>query len=133
MSIRIVIGRSPPFHCKPRPHPRLVNLFAAPAIAMASLLAITSTAVLAADMPVKAPAAPAHNWTGCYVGVNGSGAASGSNFTGRVDPGSHLIDPGDLAAVGAAGTGSANQGGFVAGGQVGCNLQTGTLAFGVEQ
>ena len=42
----------------------------------APLLAITSTAVLAADMPVKAPAAPAHNWTGCYVGVNGGGAVT---------------------------------------------------------
>jgi outer membrane immunogenic protein len=135
MSIRIVIGRSPPLHCKPRPHSRPANLIAAPVIVMAALLAINSMTVFAADLPVKAPPSPpspAYNWTGCYVGVNGGGASSGTNFTSRVDPGTHLTDPGDLAAVTAAGTGSANQGGFLGGGQIGCNLQTGLFAFGVE-
>ncbi len=94
----------------------------------------------AADMPMKmsmkaAAAAPVFNWTGCYVGINGGGAASGSNFTSRVDPGGanpHLVDPTDLATVGRYGTGSANDPGFIGGGQVGCNLQTGAFVVGIE-
>jgi outer membrane immunogenic protein len=88
----------------------------------------------AADLPVKAPApaAAAFNWTGCYVGLNGGGATAGSDFTSRVDPGTHLVDPGDLVIAGATGTGSADDAGFIGGGQIGCNLQTGTFAFGVE-
>ena len=90
-------------------------------------------AATAADMPMKAAAAaPVFNWTGCYVGINGGGAASGSNFTSRVDPGTHLVDPADLATAGASGTGSANDAGFIGGGQVGCNLQTGGFVFGIE-
>ncbi len=58
-------------------------------------------AAMATDMPMNMPmkaaaAAPVFNWTGCYVGINGGGAAAGSNFTSRVDPGTHLVDPGDL-------------------------------------
>jgi outer membrane immunogenic protein len=94
---------------------------------------ILAGAAMAADMPMKAaPAAAAFNWTGCYVGVNGGGAASGSNFKGRVDPGTHLVDPGDLVIAAATGTGSANDAGFIGGGQVGCNLQTGGFVVGVE-
>jgi outer membrane immunogenic protein len=96
-------------------------------------LPILIGAAAAADMPMKAaPAAPVFNWTGCYVGINGGGAASGSDFTSSVDPGTHLIDPGDLAIAGATGTGSANDAGFIGGGQVGCNLQTGGFVFGIE-
>ena len=72
------------------------------------------------------------NWTGCYVGINGGGAASGSDFTSRVDPGTHLVDPGDLVIAAATGTGSANDAGFIGGGQVGCNLQSGAFVVGVE-
>jgi outer membrane immunogenic protein len=94
---------------------------------------ILAGAARAADLPLKAaPAAAAFNWTGCYIGVNGGGAASGSDFTSRVDPGTHLVAPDDLAIAGATGTGSANDAGFIGGGQVGCNLQTGAFVFGVE-
>src|ERR1700731_3804844 len=49
------------------------------------------------DLPLKAAAAaPVFNWTGCYIGVNGGGAAGGSDFTSRVDRGTHLIDSGAL-------------------------------------
>jgi outer membrane immunogenic protein len=85
-----------------------------------------------AAMPAKAPAAPAYSWTGCYIGANAGGAASGSDFTTSVSPGTHLGNPADLAAVDAAGTGSANDSRFIGGGQVGCNWQTGMLMFGVE-
>jgi outer membrane immunogenic protein len=102
-----------------------------PAPAAALVATLSSTFGLAADMPMKAPAAPPHSFTGCYLGVNGGGAALGANFTGQVDPGTHLVDPGDLAAVGTA-VSSANQGTFLGGGQIGCNLQTGAFAFGLE-
>ena len=101
--------------------------------------ALTASAVLVAvggasgaDMPVKAPPPPVFNWTGCYLGVNGGAASAGSNFTSGVDPGTHLVDPGDLATVASIGTGSANEGNFLGGGQAGCNLQTGSLVFGLE-
>ena len=94
-------------------------------------------AAMATDMPMNMPmkaaaAAPVFNWTGCYVGINGGGAAAGSNFTSRVDPGTHLVDPGDLVIAAATGSGSANDIGFIGGGQLGCNLQSGAFVFGVE-
>jgi outer membrane immunogenic protein len=89
-------------------------------------------AAAAADMPMKAAAAHVFNWTGCYVGLNGGGASGGSNFTSRVDPGTHLVDPIDLATVNVLGTGSANDLGFIGGGQAGCNLQNGAFVVGVE-
>ena len=89
----------------------------------------------AADLPVKAPAvaAPAaYSWTGCYVGLNAGGASAGTDFTSTARGGTYLVDPADVAAVSAAGTGSANNSGFLGGAQAGCNLQTGTLVWGLE-
>jgi len=88
---------------------------------------------MAADLPLKAaPTAPAYSWSGCYIGVNGGGAASGSDTATSVDPGTHLVNPADLATVGSAGTGSANGDNFIGGGQAGCNWQTGTMVLGLE-
>jgi len=84
----------------------------------------------AADMPTKAPA-PVYDWTGCYVGLNAGGGASGTNFASTVDPGTYL-GPADAATVSADGGGSRNDSGGLAGGQLGCNWQTGTLVLGVE-
>jgi outer membrane immunogenic protein len=87
----------------------------------------------AADMamPTKAPPAPVYDWSGCYGGINAGAAASGSNFGAAVDPGTHLLgaDPG---VVGADGSGSHNNGAFIGGGQVGCNLQSGLWVVGLE-
>ena len=111
---------------------------AGPRLALAGIslsAPIFAGAATAADMPVKAAAAaptPAFNWTGCYVGINGGAAASGSSFTSTVNPGTHLTDPADLATVSAFGSGSANDLGFIGGGQAGCNLQTGTFVVGIE-
>ncbi len=99
---------------------------------MALSATMLAGAATAADMPMKAAAAPVFHWTGCYVGVNGGGAASGSGFTSRVEPGTHLADPADLATANAFGTGSANDLGFIGGGQVGCNFQTGAFVAGIE-
>ncbi len=94
-------------------------------------LACGSTAAAAADMPLKAPAPPAFQWSGCYAGLNAGGGGSGTNFTATVDPGSHLTG-GDPALVGADGSGSANFTGFLGGGQAGCNWQSGLLVYGLE-
>jgi len=84
------------------------------------------------NMPKKAAAAPVLNWTGCYIGINGGGAAAGSSFISAVDPGTHLVDPADLATANQYGTGSANDLAFIGGGQVGCNYQTGAFVVGIE-
>ena len=61
----------------------------------------------AADLPVKAPvAAPAYSWTGCYIGGNLGGGWTHKEFHFRAE------DEGTL-----------NVGGFVGGGQVGCDYQ----------
>jgi outer membrane immunogenic protein len=65
----------------------------------------------AADMglPIKAQPQPAYSWTGCYLGVQaGGGAITHDNFSG--------------------GSG----GGFLAGGQVGCNYQFDQVVVGIE-
>jgi opacity protein-like surface antigen len=64
----------------------------------------------AADMLTKAPvAAPTiYNWTGCYVGVHGGGGSLNDPFV-------------DVAG-----------GGVIAGGQVGCDYQTGRIVWGLE-
>ena len=94
-------------------------------------LAGGSVAAAAADLPVKAPPAPAYQWTGCYGGFNVGAGASGSDFGSTVDPGTHLLgdDPG---LVSGDGSGSANTVGFIGGGQAGCNFQTGTIVVGLE-
>jgi outer membrane immunogenic protein len=96
------------------------------ALALAPLAAAT-----AADLPTKAPSTTAFTWTGCYIGINGGGGASGSNFTTVVGSGTHLI-PDDATTVGGIGTGSGNDSQFLAGGQIGCNWQSGTYVYGVE-
>jgi outer membrane immunogenic protein len=80
-------------------------------------IALTVTTVVgfpfaasAADLSVKAApvAAPTYNWTGCYVGVNAGAGVLNSTWS-------------DGNGVGA-----------LAGGQVGCNYQTGMLVAGIE-
>lgn len=76
----------------------------------------------AADLPTKAPvykapvAAPLYSWTGCYLGAHvggGWGRTTWANTSG-LDEGTSNID------------------GFLGGGQVGCDYQTGPLVFGAE-
>ena len=111
--------------------PRAVweRLYGIVGLAFAGVL-VTSSA-LAADMPMKAPAASVYQWGGCYLGVNVGGGASGTNFGSAVDPGTYLA-AGDAATVGGSGSGGANADGILAGGQAGCNFQSGTLVYGLE-
>ncbi len=103
-----------------------VRLFAA-----AIALAVGATAAMAADMPLKAAQAPIYQWSGCYVGINGGGGASASNFSTNVGTGTYLTGT-DPATVDLDGGGSANDTRAIGGGQVGCNWQTNTVVFGLE-
>lgn len=80
---------------------------------------------------MKAAQPSIYNWSGCYVGANIGGGASASNFGIGVDPGTHLLgaDPGVVAGNG---LNSHGEDGLLAGGQVGCNYQSGLLVAGFE-
>jgi outer membrane immunogenic protein len=98
----------------------------------AACAAVLSMGVaFAADMPAKAPAAPVYQWTGCYIGLNGGGGASASNFTTTVGAGGQLVGS-DPATVSGDGTGSGSGSNFLGGGQAGCNWQSGTVVAGLE-
>jgi len=83
------------------------------------------------SLPTKAPVAPAYQWTGCYVGLNGGGGAIGTNFRTTVNSGTYL-DVADAAEVSNDGTGSYDNSNFIGGGQVGCNWQSVTIVVGLE-
>jgi outer membrane immunogenic protein len=81
-------------------------------------------AASAADLAVKAmpyaAPAPVFSWTGCYVGVHAGagvfhdqGFQSGGGITADLRPDRHGV-------------------GGLAGGQIGCNYQTGMLVLGIE-
>src|SRR5437868_6936227 len=96
-----------------------------------SLLAfIGAQTAQAADIPMKAPprfVPVVYNWTGFYIGVNaGYGwsrdrTVNFSNITGT------LVSPTGVPALVAFDTKGA-----VAGGQIGYNVQSGALLFGIE-
>jgi outer membrane immunogenic protein len=105
-------------------------------ISAASLLALSASA-LAADLPARrapAPVAavPVFAWTGFYVGVN---AGYGfSDFKGRdisLPAGSVAGSPGTDGTLRVTG-GTANEDGFVGGGQIGYNQQIGRFLIGLE-
>lgn len=105
------------------------------AVAVVALAAVNSAdGARAADLALKAPpAAAVFSWSGCYVGANAGLGFASSDFGSSVDGGTHLLTAnGDPAAVGLGGTGSANSTGFAGGGQVGCNLQSGSFVYGLE-
>jgi outer membrane immunogenic protein len=87
----------------------------------AGLLAVAVAAPsLAADLPrpaYKAPiyTAPAFSWSGFYVGVNGGYGWGRSNWTNAVGT-----------------TGDFTVKGWLAGGTLGYNLQTGSFVWGIE-
>jgi outer membrane immunogenic protein len=75
----------------------------------------------AADMAVKAPPPPpVFSWTGCYVGGNLGGGWTHKHF--EFTDGGQLFDEGTLG-----------QGGFIGGGQLGCDYQFGSnFVVGVQ-
>jgi outer membrane immunogenic protein len=117
--------------------PRLHRQVRAASLTLVTLMLVGGSKIAAAadmaksGMPTKAPAAPAYQWTGCYVGLNGGGGAIGTNFQTTVNPGTYLV-PADAAVVSNDGTGSHDNSNFIGGGQVGCNWQSGTVVAGLE-
>jgi len=94
---------------------RLVSL----ALIAAGSLAAGSLTAVAADLPVKAPAAvmaPVSTWTGCYIGGNVGGAWGSGSIHDSL---------GVLARSG-------DNSGFVGGAQIGCDVQTGAWVFGIR-
>jgi outer membrane immunogenic protein len=92
------------------------------ALSIAALGAATQSAS-AADMHYKAPHVDPYKWTGFYVGYNvGYG-------WGKVD----MTNRGpDIFFAPVGGTDSLSPKGWLGGGQIGYNWQTGAIVFGVE-
>lgn len=88
-----------------------------------------STAVSAADLPVKAPppAAVVWSWAGPYIGINAGVARHRSKFFDLGDPGCC-----QLAFPAGGPFYTANKSGLMAGVQAGYNWQFGNVVFGVE-
>ena len=94
-------------------------------LALAGILVVTTLAS-AADLPppvaAPPPRAPAvyvpvvYNWSGFYLGINGGYGFGSSEWNG----------PAGTSA------GSIHPSGFLAGGTIGANLQTGGFVFGIE-
>jgi outer membrane immunogenic protein len=85
-------------------------------------IAAMSLGAKAADMPVKAiPAEHAYSWTGCYGGLNAGGATTKLSQTDSTSFPGLFFDFG-------SGTGT----GGVAGGQIGCDYQTGNWVLGAR-
>ncbi len=82
-------------------------------LATTAVIALTSTAVRAADLAAKAymppPLPPAPTWTGFYLGINGGFGGDRNQYPFTVG--------------GISGTSSLNSSGFFGGGQVGYNWQ----------
>jgi outer membrane immunogenic protein len=73
---------------------------------------------VAAENPAHA-ASPVYNWTGCYIGGNIGGAWAHKRFD-------------ENFALDFNPSGTASLSGFVGGGQIGCDVQSGMWVFGVE-
>jgi len=95
-------------------------LVLAAGIAALGFVGTASAADMPASMPTKAPMmmAPAYNWTGLYVGING-GYGSGHSYGGLLD------------AFPAFGGQFTAKGGLI-GAQIGYNYQIDHLVLGVE-
>jgi outer membrane immunogenic protein len=118
------------FQARPGPNRILEAVMKKLALAI-SVLAISAVSASAADMapaPVysKAPVvvAPAYNWTGCYLGVEGGGNWGRTGSTAVTSP--------TAADVGLPMTNKYDLSGGLAGGTVGCNYQVSNVVFGVE-
>src|SRR5713101_4286569 len=109
-------------------------------LATVALGALAAAPVLAADIPVRAPAYRAppppviafYNWSGCYVGGNGGGLWLHKDYTLR--SAGATLDGVTALAVAPLGIGlgghDASDG--IGGIQAGCNWQVGGWVFGVQ-
>ena len=99
------------------------------------LLALVSASTAgAADLPLPAkapPPSPIFNWTGFYIGGNGGGGWSHSNYT-ESSVGTS-VGPGFAVTTTTAGSGSQSGSGGLAGGQIGYNYELPShVVLGIE-
>jgi outer membrane immunogenic protein len=104
-------------------------------LAMTALFAFAAAGVAgAADLPMyKAPVqapTPSYNWSGFYIGVNAGYGWGDDAVALNGDPASLFLS-GVTTGVFPS-TIAANPRGFVGGGQIGWNYQTGRIVFGLE-
>jgi len=109
----------------------IVTVFGAAAMGVAC-----APGALAADMPVKAPAAVStapYNWTGLYVGGTAGGAwTKGDVSLDTVNGTPALYRPGDIPALNALGSPSLSGSEAIFGGKIGFNHQWGSYVAGLE-
>jgi outer membrane immunogenic protein len=100
-----------------------------------ALAALVGTPVIAADMPVKAPPAPAYSWEGLYIGGNvGWLGIAGVSLSGTPADGNTAAFLGPCSAAGGCPTsvGSAQASSVAGGGQFGFNWQLQNWVVGLE-
>src|SRR5262245_37578552 len=91
-------------------------------LASAALAAVASIPAYAADIPLKArPPASYFSWTGCYLGGNFGGLWGDTKWSSTAGDTPPFINNQTVSWVN-----------YSAGGQVGCNYQTGAFVLGVE-
>jgi outer membrane immunogenic protein len=97
------------------------------AFAAAAVTLMFGGAASAADMAVKARpvVVPVYSWTGCYIGLSAGGKGVRNDET----VGTLAAGPFPAAALD---LGRREAGTWIAGGQIGCNYQSGRWVFGVE-
>jgi outer membrane immunogenic protein len=93
-------------------------------------LTVLATAASAADMApsyAKAPAmaAPVYNWTGVYIGLNAGAVSTNAAFNAVANGIPPVIDEHRY-------NDQLRRTGFIGGGQIGYNYQTGISVFGIE-
>jgi outer membrane immunogenic protein len=100
------------------------NVFGLAAAVAVSLAGVGAAS--AADMAVKARPMPVavYSWTGCYIGVSAGGKWARAEDSVVIP----AAGPAPFAAV----TYTAEPSTWLAGGQAGCNMQSGNWVFGVE-
>ena len=107
------------------------------AIALAAAAISSASVAIAADIPgrrgaiapapVYSPAPPVFTWTGFYIGLNAGYGFSGKNKANYTGDAAYLGQ-----GVGAPQSYSLKRNGFTGGAQVGYNIQSGSLVYGVE-
>src|SRR5215216_5077620 len=104
------------------------------ALALAGMTLPSSAADLGARPIMKAPvAAPpvAFSWTSCYIGANAGGKWGRFRGFETIGPFDGFAGPSTLVFPGVVANDDFDSG-FLAGGQIGCQWQTGAWVFGLE-
>jgi outer membrane immunogenic protein len=101
----------------------------------AAVLATALSSVVHADgMPGRyAPPCCAFSWTGVYIGANAGGAWSDlSNSLAITNTTPAYFNPLAIPGVNASGSPDLSSSGFTGGGQIGFNVQSGQIVWGIE-